>query len=236
MRIRFARSSDEPVLVDICRRAFFNDDLFGRVIHPHRAQYPEDVSIYWGEWLRVDWENVRNRLIVAVAPTSPTGSSETILGLAVWTRQGTDAGAQKVQREYQPPGVFLPADNRLNRALDPACKNILALASPFSAHLWAGDRAQTWYLALCCVDPVAERRGAGRMLVHWGLQRARAEGVCASVIASEGNAPFYLKCGYDEIVGNACAGDGNPIGEAGTKGGEVLFMWATGKRGEGKRP
>jgi hypothetical protein len=99
MRIRFARSSDEPVLVDICRRAFFNDDLFGRVIHPHRAQYPEDVSIYWGEWLRVDWENVRNRLIVAVAPTPPTGSSETILGLAVWTRQGTDAGAQKIQRE-----------------------------------------------------------------------------------------------------------------------------------------
>jgi hypothetical protein len=47
---------------------------------------------------------------------------------------------------------------------------------------------------------------------------------------------FISSVGYDEIVGNACAGDGNPIGEAGTKGGEVLFMWATGKRGEGKRP
>jgi hypothetical protein len=72
---RFAQSSEEPVLTDICKRAFFNDDLFGRVIHPHRAQYPGDVSIYWGEWLRADWENVRNRPIVAVAPTSPYAST-----------------------------------------------------------------------------------------------------------------------------------------------------------------
>jgi ribosomal protein S18 acetylase RimI-like enzyme len=230
--VRLAQPTDEPALVGICTRAFLNDDLFGRVIHPHRAQFPDDVSLYWREWLRTDWQNARNRLIVAVAPSSPANGSETILGLAIWQRQGDDAGGQKIQTEHRAPGAFSPAESRVSRALDPVCKDILHRAAPFSAHLWADDRAQTWYLVLCCVDPEAERRGAGRVLVEWGLRRASEEGVCASVIASEGNAPFYIKCGYDKVVGNACEGIGNPMGEAGTKGGDVLFMWARASRGD----
>jgi GNAT superfamily N-acetyltransferase len=230
--VRLAQTADEPALVDICTRAFLNDDLFGRVIHPYRSQFPDDVPLYWREWLRSDWTNPRNRLIVAVMPASPANGPETILGLAIWQRRGDDVGGQKIQAEYRAPDAFHPAESRVNRALDPARKEILDHAATFSTHLWAGDCAQTWYLVLCCVDPEAERRGAGRALVQWGLGRAREEGVCASVIASEGNAPFYIKCGYDEVVGNACEGIGNPIGEAGTKGGDILFMWARASKGD----
>ena len=45
-------------------------------------------------------------------------------------------------------------------------------------------------------------------------------------MASEGSDGFYLKCGFDEVVGNASEGEGNPLREEGVKGGNILFMWA----------
>jgi GNAT superfamily N-acetyltransferase len=231
MHIRPALPSDEPALVRICTRAFFDEDLFGRVIHPHRHTYPDDVAVFWREQLRNDWNEPRNRVIVAVtAATAPTDTltttGEQIVGVAVWQRQGADAGADKIRAEWQHPGTFPPAPTTVNRALAPENKDILDRTLPFFKHLWAGDRANSWYLALCCVDPAASGRGAGRALVQWGLNQARSEGVCASVTASAGNEGFYLKCGFDEIVGNACVGEGNPLGEMKTTGGDVLFMWA----------
>ena len=233
MHIRAAKPSDEPALVRICTRAFFDEDLFGRVIHPHRHEFPDDVSVFWREQLRADWSEPRNRIIVAVAPPQPSGAADTtvsadeqIVGLAIWQRQGDDAAADKVRAEWEAPGAFPPVTTTLNRALAPENRDILDRAMPFCKDLWAGDRAQTWYLALCCVDPDVSGRGAGRALVEWGLSRARDEGVCASVTASEGNEGFYLKCGFDEVVGNACLGEGNPLGEMQTTGGDVLFMWA----------
>jgi GNAT superfamily N-acetyltransferase len=241
MHIRPALPSDEPALVRICTRAFFEEDLFGRVIHPHRHTYPEDVAVFWREQLRAEWIEPRNRIMVAVtspdadkptdaptdAPTdtlTPTG--EQIVGLAVWQRQGSDAGVDRIRAEWQDPGAFPPAPTTINRAIAPENKDILERTLPFFKHLWAGDRANTWYLVLCCVDPAVSGRGAGRAVVQWGLDQARSEGVCASVTASAGNEKFYLKCGFDEIVGNACLGEGNPLGEMQTTGGDVLFMWA----------
>jgi hypothetical protein len=218
MYIRPALPSDEPAMVRICTRAFFDEDLFGRVIHPHRHTYPEDVAVFWREQLRAEWIEPSNRIMVAVtspdadaaAPDTLTITGEQIVGVAVWQRQGTDAGADRIRAEWQDPGAFPPAPTTLNRAIAPENKDILDRTLPFFKHLWAGDRANTWY----------------RAVVQWGLNQARSEGVCASVTASAGNEKFYLKCGFDEIVGNACLGEGNPLGEMQTTGGDVLFMWA----------
>jgi hypothetical protein len=59
--------------------------------------------------------------------------------------------------------------------------------------------------------------------VQWGLDRAKEENVCASVIASQGNDNFYLRCGFDEVVGNCKQGEGNPL--MGIEGGDILFMY-----------
>ena len=71
---------------------------------------------------------------------------------------------------------------------------------------------------------------ASRELHTWqvgdNLNRARTEGVHASVMASDGADAFYLRYGFDECVGNCCEGEGNPLGLAGVRGGDVLFMWA----------
>lgn len=226
MYLRSAKPSDEPAIADICTRAFFDEDLFGRVIHPYRTQYPKEVQIFWHEWLRNDWNSPRNRIIVAVK--AHNGQQEKVVGAAVWQRQGDDTGAQEIIAGWTDPGVWPALSSTQNHALDPTKKTILQDSAPYTKHYWAGPCATNWYLSLCCVDPDIKGCGAGRLLVRWGLDRAEEEGVRASVIASEGSDGFYLKCGFDEVVGNANEGDGNPLRKVNVKGGNILFMWVKG--------
>lgn len=96
---------------------------------------------------------------------------------------------------------------------------------PFFKHHWDGDRKNNWYLDLCGVHPDYAGKRLGQALVGWGLDRAREEGIHASVTASKGNERFYLRCGFDEVVGNCTQGEGNPLSKAGVEGGDVLFMF-----------
>lgn len=226
MHLRIANTSDEPAIAEICARAFFDEDLFGRVIHPYRAEYPKDVQIFWHEWIRSDWSDPRNEILVAVTADETHG--ETIVGAAIWQRQGDDAGAQNVMSNWTDPGSWPPLLSANDRALDPSKRRILQESASYTKHYWAGDNASNWYLSLCFVDPNSKGRGAGRLLVEWGLNRAGNEGVGASVIASEGSDGFYLKCGFDEVVGNANEGEGNPLQKENVRGGNILFMWAKG--------
>ncbi|KAJ4986525.1 Puromycin N-acetyltransferase 2 [Stagonosporopsis vannaccii] len=223
MNLRLAQKSDEPSIVEICTRAFFDEDLFGRVIHPHRNEFPQDVQIFWHQWVRTDWSNPQNKIIVAV--TIDDADQEKIIGVAIWQRQGGDDGAQKNKDEWADPGEWPVLPSTQNRALDPSKANILQDSASYTKHYWAGSNATNWYLSLCCVDPVVKGRGAGRLLVRWGLDRAENEGIAASVMASEGSDAFYLKCGFDEVVGNANEGNGNPLQKVDVKGGNILFMW-----------
>ncbi|KAF2846506.1 acyl-CoA N-acyltransferase [Plenodomus tracheiphilus IPT5] len=223
MHVRLAKPSEEPDIVGVCSRAFFDEDLCGRVMHPHRNLYPDDVQIYWHEWLREEWAVPRNRFLVAI--TTDDDSQEKIVGFGIWQRQGDDAGAQRVMGEWVDPGPWKPLVSTLNRALDPSKKSILQESERFTKHYWNGASAINWFLASCCVDPGFQGRGCGRLLVRWGLDLAEQEGVRASVMSSDGSDEFYLKCGFEEVVGNASEGEGNPLKAACVRGGNILFMW-----------
>ncbi|KAI4625960.1 hypothetical protein J4E80_003094 [Alternaria sp. BMP 0032] len=139
MHLRLSKPSDGPAIVNICARAFMEEDLFGRVIHPYRAQYPNDVKIFWHEWVRNDWTNPRNNVIVAVSTTSY--QQEHVIGVAIWQRQGDDAGAQGIIAGWTDPGRLPALPSTHNRAADPSKKEILAQAAPFTKHYWAGPCA-----------------------------------------------------------------------------------------------
>lgn len=94
---------------------------------------------------------------------------------------------------------------------------------PYCEHHWHGDRAENWYLSLCAVHPDYQGKGVGREVVKWGLDEAEKENIHASVMSSKGNEDFYLRCGFDEIVGNGTEGEGNPL--AGVPGGAILFKY-----------
>jgi len=73
------------------------------------------------------------------------------------------------------------------------------------------------------VDPKHQGKGYGKELASWGLQKAKEEHVPASVVSSDGNDKFYVRCGFDSpgVVGSACDGEENPL--TGVKGGLILF-------------
>ncbi|RDW72910.1 hypothetical protein BP6252_06817 [Coleophoma cylindrospora] len=51
-------------------------------------------------------------------------------------------------------------------------------------------------LDLCFTDPAWHRRGAGKLLVQWGTERADALGVKCIVEASHPGKPLYESCGF----------------------------------------
>lgn len=225
MYLRCARPEDEPLLVSICTRAFFDDDLFGRVIHPFRKTYPDDVQIYWHETLRREWALPRTQILVAIEEPKDEQDMEIVVGLAIWERQGDSKDTHTSLGFPSYSGPWPALETTHNRALDASKRTILQDSEAFSKQFWSESRASNWYLNLCCVDPDYQQRGCGRLLVSWGLDRACQEGVYASVIASDGSTDFYLKSGFDEVVGNAsrAGGEANPMMRANVQGGDVLF-------------
>lgn len=104
MPIRHATPLDEPAMVKTCAAAWFNEALFGPLMHPYRDEYPEDVEIYWHEKIRTQWKNPHNKIFVA---TTTEAGKETVVGVAVWQRQGDDAETKKVESEWVDVGESL---------------------------------------------------------------------------------------------------------------------------------
>jgi GNAT superfamily N-acetyltransferase len=242
MPIRLARVEDESTIAALCAAAFWKEDCFCRVVLPKHEEFPDDVKIFWHEWLRADWQE-RGKVILAAVVGEEQPDARKIIGVAVWQRKGNDEHARKVHDEWIDPGkpgtmhgklffvdyvgphAFLPLEPTHNRALDPATANILQEAEPYIAHHFEGIYANSWYLHLLAVHPAFQYRGFGRELIEWGLEKAREEGMHASVISSDSKEPFYFACGFDSIVGSMTDGKGNPLGLRNMRGGAIMFMW-----------
>jgi hypothetical protein len=92
IQIRFARFADLQSIARVMGAAFFDDDLFGDIIHPHRKQYPDDVNLYWLRRAYVNFWNYRWRWLVAVDVDASTGK-EVVVGVAQWERMGSGGDA-----------------------------------------------------------------------------------------------------------------------------------------------
>lgn len=58
---------------------------------------------------------------------------------------------------------------------------------------------ERWRLAFISVSPNHQRRGIGRKLVQWGLDRSEEEGVAAVLEASDAGKGLYEKMGFVEV-------------------------------------
>lgn len=88
MPLRQATFSDHAVIAELCCAAFYDEDLFGRVMHPYREQYPNDPALFWLAFLRNHWCDWRNKFLVAVTRDEKHLGKERIVGIAIWQRQG----------------------------------------------------------------------------------------------------------------------------------------------------
>ncbi|RMZ77721.1 hypothetical protein DV738_g4218, partial [Chaetothyriales sp. CBS 135597] len=195
--------------------AFWNDVLFGQLIHPHRQQYPEDNDLYWLRRTQVEWWDWSHVFIVAstTAHWSRIADSYAENYAAGWGLAWWDP--RRLIKPIVSLYVRLVASRlRPNRAADPEQEDIIERSYGFLDHIWtkANARSPSWYLESLAVAPSYQGQGVGRSLVKWGLDQAEREGIACSVISADGKENFYQRCGFDVgPVGRSGEGEGNPL-------------------------
>lgn len=97
-------------MASLLAKAFFDESLFGQTLHPYRDQYPDDVKIFWSEYLREHWKIHNARLLAA---TTTVDGEEKIAGAAIWKRDGDDEGKRRVESEWVDVGKYLQLLNQL---------------------------------------------------------------------------------------------------------------------------
>ncbi|KAF5646538.1 hypothetical protein F25303_5349 [Fusarium sp. NRRL 25303] len=227
--LRDAYYSELPEIANVMSKAFWGDNLFGDLIHPHRNEYPEDVDLYWLRRARVNFWDYRWKWLVAVAKDQ--NGKEVVAGIAQWARLG-EGGKRFDLKFYDPRNLLKPLSSVVmkihawaipSRAVDPKEEDIIERAYPHFDSIWSGKRAESWYLEALAVHPDFQGKNTGRQLVQWGLHQAEAEGVCASVVSALGKDDFYRKCGFDEQFGTAKDGEGNPLADV--EGSNIFWRW-----------
>ena len=83
--IRPARWADLDATRKVFAQAFWDEEGIGHYFHPRRNEFPKDVHNFWRTWLRQDWSDWQNCIIVAET------EQKKIVGAAIWTRMGTKA-------------------------------------------------------------------------------------------------------------------------------------------------
>lgn len=104
IKLRDARYLELPAVAHVMAQAFWEDNLFGELIHPNREQFSDDVDLYWLRRARVNFWDYRWKWLVAVAPNPRSGPGEQpeiVVGIAQWARLG-DGGKVKECAWFDP--------------------------------------------------------------------------------------------------------------------------------------
>ncbi|GAW19972.1 hypothetical protein ANO14919_094650 [Xylariales sp. No.14919] len=183
--LRVATEADAARSAQIEKEAYapnaFNSILFpGPFPDPksgenHRAtelakQLRENPSTHWFKVVDTDLD--------------PTEDNREMIGFAQWDFNDGSQGPAK-------PRSFGPGCN-----VD-ACEALFGGLYRMRLKHFA-DKAH-FHLRLLHVDPKHQRRGAGKMLVMWGVEEAKKLGMPAFLESSEEGHSLYLSCGFRDI-------------------------------------
>lgn len=95
IKLREPSYSELPQIAALLRQAFWDDAIFGDLMHPHRAQYPQDYERWFLQRLRASFWNARSWMLIAFTENGAGGDipneQADIVGFAQWTRVGPGA-------------------------------------------------------------------------------------------------------------------------------------------------
>ena len=87
---RLAEWSDTAAMAELAARAFDENDLCGRFMHPYRHKFPDDFVTFWRRDIRNHFFEPNAYFIVTTVDDLETGGSK-IVSAAKWKRQGRNA-------------------------------------------------------------------------------------------------------------------------------------------------
>lgn len=91
--LRFATFADLTSIARCWYYGFFDDEVIGELMHPHRKEYPEDVYWFLLRGIRERFFDWRHRFIVA---TVQEDGKEKVVGAADWRRLGDGGKAREL--------------------------------------------------------------------------------------------------------------------------------------------
>lgn len=84
MAIRTLQPGELRAAAEVFAAAFFDEELYGDLMHPHRHQYPQDFIRYFEYKAWLHSLDRKKKVVVATDPNSGK-----VVGVAVWERQGS---------------------------------------------------------------------------------------------------------------------------------------------------
>ncbi|KAI0017135.1 acyl-CoA N-acyltransferase [Xylariomycetidae sp. FL0641] len=178
--LRKATPDDASALTHAFFDAFCEHPASLRVI----KQSSEAGNRYFVESMNAELRDSNAHFIVAVDPASayPGG----IVGWAKWVQPLTPTSPARPSQLPWPEDADLAFADEFFGCLE----------RKHSEHMQ--DRPH-WYLELLGVRKSHQRKGLGKRLLRWGLQRADEDQVEAFLSASPFGAPMYTKHGFETV-------------------------------------
>ncbi|KAL2009025.1 hypothetical protein VTN00DRAFT_7219 [Thermoascus crustaceus] len=191
--IRSAQRSDLDAITTIALMAYRSGEQWPYRF-PYAWKYLDDHWRYSNLRLANFMDNVESgAFVVKVAemPIDEDRSTMKVVAYSVWQMPGDFAGKS------------LPKDNFERRDANPARMKAFrdsttrAKKELFNSRF--GDRQLN--LVMLATLPEYQRRGAGTMLLQWGIDKADAEGLAITLFAGPSAQHLYSRSGF-EVVGN----------------------------------
>lgn len=88
--LRPATFTELPSVAHVWTSAFFDDEIIGQIMHPHRREYPDDVYYFLLRGIRERFWDWRHQFLVVTVNENEDEKvgSERLVGAADWRRLG----------------------------------------------------------------------------------------------------------------------------------------------------
>ncbi|TAQ87694.1 hypothetical protein B7494_g3988 [Chlorociboria aeruginascens] len=219
IRLRSGTLSDCFEIARINSRVYAGTSL-RRFIYPHQSQHPKCFIRNTQQKYLTNFLNPRNLVFIASIPGQQHGrlhEEEKIVGYAIFSRLGEDAGAKRQIASRQSIWlwilswllwlvvVFWNVVLGGNKSASPAAVKIFSEETKAQKDLYWDparfpERRNRWHALGVTIEPAYQRQGIGKMLMREVIRRAEEEKVCIGLESTPLGEPMYTKVGF-ELLG-----------------------------------
>ncbi|KAB8273213.1 acyl-CoA N-acyltransferase [Aspergillus minisclerotigenes] len=196
LELHHATPPDTPTLATLFFTTFsdaFNTKLFPRT---------PDVHAWWIRALTKDIGNPRKRLLKVIdTDADPARNEPSIVGFALWSFPApvsnaspteSRTGSEEIETEELEDGLSPPWPESCDGAL---CERFFGSNYEWQVKVM-GDK-RYYSLDIIGTHPAARRKGVATMLVNWGLERAKEDGLEVYLSSTQEGRFVYEKLGFE---------------------------------------
>ncbi|PSR82534.1 acyl-CoA N-acyltransferase [Coniella lustricola] len=187
LKLRRGQESDVEAMVDIFLDAFSGNTV-GRTLFPRDKT---SARAFWRKALseEIHDPNAHFLVITDTATTSGMNDQETsIIAFAKWVNP----------LPHDAPAMPIPSEDEWPAEGNPKLAMVFFQKLADMHHSIMQNRRH-WYLELIATRTAYQGRGAGAMMMTWGVQRADADCVECYLDATPDGKPLYGKWGFEDV-------------------------------------